>query len=91
MRLDPAGVRLVEPALQVRALGSVPAGQADDLGDPTVQGDESPTARGLVQTVDVLGDEEAAGSPRLELGEGMVTRVGRSAPMRCQPMWERAQ
>ena len=56
--LEPAGVELVEPLLQCRARRRTTAGEADDVGDPAVQGDHAAAARGLVEAVDVLGDQQ---------------------------------
>ncbi len=76
----PAGVQRGEAGVQRRAAGLRPAAEADHLGDPAVQRADGAGARGLVQAVDVLGDQQAQAPGGLEGRERPVARVGVRLP-----------
>jgi hypothetical protein len=63
-----SGQAFLEPGSR----GHLGAGQAHDLGDPAVQRHEASAAGGLVQPVDVLGDQQLG----IEGGERPVRGVG---------------
>ena len=86
-----ARVRLGHPGLEQVAVGAVAAGQADDLGQAAVQLGDVAAAGGLVQPVDVLGDDRPEDATALQVGDGVVGGVRLGVANRCQPMNERAQ
>ena len=56
-----------------------------------MQLDDVLRARGLVQPVHVLGDDPAEQAAPLQLGHGLVARLGAARAMCRQPRWLRAQ
>ena len=56
----PCGIRVDEPDLERRARRAHPAMEAGDAIQPPMQVDHRPAACGLVQAVDVLGQQHLA-------------------------------
>ncbi len=77
----PAGIGRLEPALQVHPRRALPAGQADDPVQAAVEFGHlgRRRARGLMQAIDVLGDDPGQQAAPAEFGDGVmaVVRDGR--------------
>ena len=74
--------------LEPRPARRTPAGEADDVGDPAVQRDQAARPGGLVEPVDVLGDQQVG----VDRGERAVAGVGLGPTASGRkPRWLRAQ
>src|SRR5262249_16143123 len=66
----------VQPLVQLLAGGQLAAAEAGHVGEAAVQLDHFAGAGGLVEAVDVLGDDAVDEAGLLELGDGLVPGVG---------------
>jgi len=85
------GIELEQALLQGGARRDRGAGQAAHTRQGAVELDDGLAAGGLVQAVDVLGDDAGQRPVGLERGERIVPALGLASEKRGQPMAERAQ
>jgi hypothetical protein len=70
------GVEANEPVLEVAARASGRARRAADEVEPSVEVDHRPAPGGLVQPVQVLGEEDRALAIRFKAGQSVMRVVG---------------
>src|SRR5690606_28143831 len=76
LMIEPAGVEPLEPGLQIVAWLDSTAAEATDLGQRPVQLDHLAAAGGVVESIDVLGDQTRDHAGLLEGRERAMSQVG---------------